>query len=118
MWSIQNAAILFVLAALGGVTMLVIRLRGANPADVACDRSRTHCLVRLRNSRTRPHHRGFTGARPIGGWRFFMLAVAGGMFLFLGYQVRGKLLPVPVIFVHGLIAATGLVLLLKVVFSF
>jgi hypothetical protein len=42
----------------------------------------------------------------------FILAALGGATLFLGFHMRNKSLPVPLVFSHGLIAATGLVLLL------
>jgi len=42
----------------------------------------------------------------------FILAALGGATLFLGFHMRGKALPIPLVLGHGLIAATGLVLLL------
>ena len=41
----------------------------------------------------------------------FVVAALGGVFLNLGFQMAGKLLPKPVIYVHALIAVVGFGLL-------
>jgi hypothetical protein len=45
-----------------------------------------------------------------------VLAALGGATIFLGFHVRGRALPIPLVLLHGLIAATGYVLLLVGVF--
>jgi hypothetical protein len=42
----------------------------------------------------------------------FVLAALGGATLFLGFHMRRQALPIPFVLGHGLLAATGLVLLL------
>jgi hypothetical protein len=42
----------------------------------------------------------------------FILAALGGATLFLGFHMRAKPLPVPIVLAHGAIAVTGYVLLL------
>ena len=111
MATLQNAAILIALAALGGITMLVIRLRGTNPptwlalGHGAIALTGVGILGYLYQTSSLPH---------LANWALliFLLAAAGGATLFLGFQVRGKLLPIALILGHGLIAATGLGLLL------
>jgi hypothetical protein len=41
-----------------------------------------------------------------------VLAAMGGAGLFLGFHLREKPLPIPMVLAHGLVAATGYVLLL------
>jgi hypothetical protein len=47
----------------------------------------------------------------------FVLAALGGAVLFLGFHLREKALPIPFVLGHGLIAATGYVLLLMGVYG-
>jgi hypothetical protein len=42
----------------------------------------------------------------------FAIAAAGGIFLFVNYHMSDRLLPMPVVLLHGGLAATGFVLLL------
>lgn len=42
----------------------------------------------------------------------FILAALGGAGIFLGFHMKGKPLPIPLVIGHGLTALTGLVLLL------
>ena len=49
--------------------------------------------------------------------RLFVLAALGGAYMFFGNHLRGKPLPSPVVIIHGLAAAAGLVLLLVYVFA-
>jgi hypothetical protein len=46
------------------------------------------------------------------------LAALGGATLFVGFHLRGKALPIPLVLGHGLIAITGVVLLLVSVLRF
>ena len=47
----------------------------------------------------------------------FILAALGGAVLFLGFHRAGKPLPIPFVIGHGLIAATGFVLLVLSLFG-
>lgn len=115
MWTLQNAAILFALAALGGVTMLVIRTRGQNPPTWL---ALGHGLIALAGVGILGYLHQTASPPSPAGWALvvFLLAAAGGATLFLGFQLRGKLLPIPLILGHGLIAATGFALLLTALF--
>lgn len=111
------AAILFALAALGGITMLVLRLRGMDrpPTLLAIE----HGIIALSGvvtlgyafaQETLP-----TAANVALG--LFILAALGGATLFFGFHLRGRPLPVPFIIGHGLIAATALSLLLYAIYG-
>jgi hypothetical protein len=107
-----TAVIILGLAALGGLTMAIIRLRGAPlpPTWLA--------LVH-----------GAAAATGVGiliylyltvglvlyaklALGIFILAALGGLVMFLGFHLANKALPVALVVGHGLIAATGYVLLL------
>jgi hypothetical protein len=47
----------------------------------------------------------------------FVLAAIGGAVLLLGFHLRSKPLPIPFVIGHGVIAATGFVLLLLSIFG-
>ena len=115
MWTLQNAAILFVLAALGGLTMLVIRLRGSNPPTWLAI---GHGVIALSGVAILGHLYEYSMMPQYANWALlvFLGAALGGAFLFFTYQIRGRLLPIPIICAHGLIAATGLGLLLTALF--
>lgn len=104
------AAILFVLAALGGVTLLALRLRGSNPplavAFVHGPLAAT-ALVTLLVSVVRSGE----GGLPLVALCLFGLAALGGLLL-ITLHLKGKLLPIPLVLGHGLIAASGLTVLL------
>jgi hypothetical protein len=46
----------------------------------------------------------------------FVLAALGGATIFLGFHMRNRPLPIPLVIGHGLIAITGYVLLLVVLY--
>lgn len=104
--------VLFGLAALAGVTMAVMVARGRSrpPTAIAVAHGAAAgaALVGL----------GFAVAGgDIGGlgkvalW-VFMAAALGGATMFIGFHLRKRALPKPVIAIHGLVAVTGFVLLL------
>jgi hypothetical protein len=108
----QAAVIVLALAAVGGLTLAVIRLRGAPwpPTWMALGHGAVAAtgvglLIYAAVSPGIP-----TLAQVALG--IFILAALGGATLFLGFHMRGKALPIPLVLGHGLIAATGLVLLL------
>lgn len=47
----------------------------------------------------------------------FLLAALGGVTLFVAFHLRNRPLPIPFILAHGLLAATGLGLLLYAIFG-
>src|SRR5688572_20631142 len=107
MTNLQLSATLFGLAAIGGITMLAIRLRGAPrpPTWLALGHgllavAGVVALFAAWNGGSHP---------PIVGWSLAVLclAAAGGATIFLGFHLPGKPLPIPLIFGHGLLAATG-----------
>ena len=115
--SLQNIALIFVAAALGGLTMLAMRLSGRAqpPTWLAIGHglialSGLVLLGRLERTTYQPD--------PV-RWAIgcFLAAAAGGVFIFLRYHRRGIPLPIPLVLGHGLIAATGLVLLLKTAYG-
>jgi hypothetical protein len=110
---------LFGLAAVGGIVMLVIRLRGAPrpPTWLALGHGvlAVAGLVALISA----WNAGAGSLSPIVGWSVAVLclAAAGGATIFLGFHLPGRPLPIPLIIAHGLLAATGWGLLLFAVFS-
>jgi hypothetical protein len=108
----QAAVIVLVLAAIGGLTLAAIRLRGAPWPPMwmalghgAVAASGVGLLIYAASSP------GIPGLAQV-ALGIFILAAAGGAVLFLGFHMRRKALPIPFVLGHGLIAATGLVLLL------
>jgi hypothetical protein len=106
------ATITLVFAAIGGVIMATIRLRGRPqpPTWLAI----AHGALAL------------FGVGLLAGWYFayglpplgraalgiFVLAALGGATLFGGFHLRGRPLPVALVLGHGLLALTGLALLM------
>ncbi|MEX2317351.1 MAG: hypothetical protein WD669_09385 [Pirellulales bacterium] len=109
----QNAAIVLGLAALGGLTLAVIRLRGVPwpPTWLAL----VHGVVAatgvglLIAAAVSPDGIPQLAKIALG---VFIVAALGGAFLFLGFHLNRKPLPIPFVIGHGLLAVTGFVLLL------
>jgi hypothetical protein len=97
---------------LGGATLAVIRLRGAPwpPIWMALGHGSVAALgvILLGYAAYSPGIPGLAQA----ALGIFILAALGGATLFLGFHMRGKALPIPIVLAHGVIAATGYVLLL------
>jgi hypothetical protein len=113
----QAAAIVLLFAAIGGLTLAVIRLRGAPwpPLWMALGHGAVAAtgvglLIYAAMSQGIP-----TLAQVALG--IFILAALGGAVLLLGFHLRSKPLPIPFVLGHGLIAATGFVLLLLSLFG-
>jgi hypothetical protein len=108
----QNAAIVLGLAALGGLTLAVIRLRGAPrpPTWLAL----IHGAVAATGLGLLLYEHFTTGIVQLAqiALGIFVLAALGGAVLFLGFHLNRKPLPIPLVLGHGLIAVTGFVLLL------
>jgi hypothetical protein len=118
MTNLNLAATLLGLAAAGGITMLAIRLRGAPqpPTWLALG----HGLAALAGLVTLIYAVATaTSIDPLVGWSLAVLclAAAGGATIFVGFHLPGRPLPIPLIFAHGLLAATGWGLLLFAIFA-
>jgi hypothetical protein len=108
----QAAMIVLALAAVGGLALAVIRLRGAPwpPLWMALGHGGVAAvglglLIYAALTTTIP-----TLAQVALG--VLILAALGGAVLLLGFHLRSKALPIPFVLGHGLFAATGYVLLL------
>ena len=113
----QAAAIVLAVAALGGLTLAVIRLRGAPqpPTWMALG----HGAVAVTGVGILIYVAATTGVPWLAqvALGIFVLAALGGAVLFLGFHLAGKPLPIPLVIGHGLIAATGYALLLASLFG-
>lgn len=112
------AAVLFLVAALGGATMAVQRLRGrpipATGLAVGHGGVAALALVLYIVAVV-----GSPGAPALAWWviGLFVVAALGGAVMFLGFHLRGQPLPVPLVFIHGGVAVVGFVLLLVAILS-
>ena len=108
----QAAAIVLGLAALGGLTLATIRLMGTPrpPTWMALGHGAVAAtgLVLLVYAAIDPGI-PFTAQVALGA---MVLAALGGLGIFFGFHLRAKPLPIPLIVGHGLIAASGYLLLL------
>ena len=111
------AAVLFVLAALGGITMAVIRLRGTPrpPTWLALGHGAIAASGVIALSYATATTEVPTLAKVALG--IFVLAALGGITMFVLFHLREKALPIPLVLGHGAIAATGLVLLLLAMYA-
>lgn len=113
----STAAILFAIAALGGVTMAVIRFRGnpAPPLWLAAVHGLVAAagLVTLIATVTRQN----VPATALVSLAGFLVAALGGFLLLLGFHLKGKPLPVPVMLLHGTVAVISFVTLLIAIFG-
>ena len=108
------ALVLLALAALGGVTMATMRLRGAErpPTALALVHGAAAAagLIALIVA--------VMGMPPPGLGRTALLvlivAALGGFFLF-AMHMQGKALPIPVMVIHGLVAVVGFLILVVAV---
>ncbi len=108
----QAAVIVLVLAAVGGLTLAAIRLSGKPwpPMWMALG----HGAVAATGVGLliyAPISPGIPALAQV-ALGIFILAALGGATLFLGFHMRAKALPIPLVLGHGLIAVTGLALLL------
>ena len=102
------AALIFCVAAVAGITMLILRIRGRlRPPTVLAV---AHGLVALTGFTVLVHEWCTVGLPMYGrvATVIFGLAALGGATLFLGFHVRGCTLPVGLIVAHGLVAASAL----------
>lgn len=117
METINVAAIILTLAALGGLLLAGIRLSGKPrpPTWMALG----HGAVAVTGTGLLAYLTFTTGAPFLVqiALGIFLLAAVGGAAIFLGFHLQEKPLPIPLVLGHGLLAATGLTLLLLSVFN-
>lgn len=109
-----TALVLFGIAALGGVTMAVIRFRGAErpPTGLALLHGAVAAaaiIVLIVAMLSAPN-----AAQARTALVLFIVAALGGFYLF-AQHVQKRALPIPIILVHALIAVIGFLILLVVV---
>ena len=113
----QLAAILFALAALGGLTMAGMRLSGTPrpPTWLALGHGAmavAGLIALIYAAATQP-----LPTMALAALGCFVLAAAGGATIFVLFHLREKPLPVPLVLGHGALAATAFVLLLVGIFQ-
>jgi hypothetical protein len=113
----KTAAILFALAAMGGLTLAVLRLGVMDipPTWMAIAHGivASLALIALVAAAARDGLPAF-GKAALG---VFVLAAAGGLYIFVNYHLAGQALPVPLVLVHGAAAVTAFGLLLAAIFA-
>jgi hypothetical protein len=113
----QPAVIVLGLAALGGATLVIIRLRGAPlpPTLLAVG----HGLIAATGVGLLIYAAATAGIPTLAqvALGVFILAALGGIFIFANYHRRGRPLPIPLILGHGVLAIAGYALLLYAYFQ-
>ena len=110
------AAVLFAIAALGGLALAGLRLSGrelpplwlALVHGLAAAAGLILLIIAVMGAATSVQARWALG--------LFLAAALGGFALF-SFHLRGRALPVPIVLVHGLIAVIGFVVLLLGIFA-
>lgn len=109
--ALRTAAVLFGLAALGGILMLLIRLRGAPrpPTLIAM----VHGLVAAAGLTLLVYFAIATTIPPLAkvATGILLAAALGGVFLNVRFHSQLQPLPIPLVLVHGLVAVSGFVVL-------
>lgn len=112
LWS----AILFALAALGGLTLAVLHFRGHGrerpPTPLAIGHGLIAAVALVLLILGVIGAPAGTSSLPVVALAIFVLAALGGAYLFLGRHLRGQPLPSAVVVVHGLAAVAGFLVLL------
>lgn len=115
------SAILFALAALGGLTLAVMHFRSGGRERPPTALAVGHGLVAA--AALVLLIIGVLGAAagsstlPVVALAIFVVAALGGAYLFLGKHLRGQALPSAVVVVHGLAAVAGFLVLLAFVLT-
>jgi hypothetical protein len=113
----EIAAVLFALAALGGLTMAGIRISGTPrpPTWLALG----HGLIAASGLLTLIYTAATQAVPTLAMIAIvvFVLAALGGATIFVLFHLKMKPLPIPLVLGHGAVAITGFVLLLLAIFS-
>jgi predicted membrane channel-forming protein YqfA (hemolysin III family) len=114
----QTSAVLLVLAALGGLAMVALRVsKNQNPPTAL---AMGHGVIAAAGLITLIYavFVSAVDAPEMAKWSVgvFVVAALGGLGMFTLFHLRGRLLPVWMMLGHGAIAAVGLVLLLLAIF--
>jgi hypothetical protein len=114
--TLEIAAIVLAVAALGGLTLAIIRLSGKPlpPTWMALG----HGAVAATGLGLLIYAAVDPGIPPMAQYALgiFVLAALGGAAMFLGFHLKGRPLPIPLVIGHGLIAATGFVMLVLTIY--
>lgn len=106
------ATLLLALAALGGLGMATWRFMGnPRPPDWIPP---VHGLLAASGVVLLIIEAATNGIPRLAQWALglFVLAAMGGVFIYLRFHRQGKALPIPLVLGHGLVAATGVLLLI------
>jgi hypothetical protein len=108
----QLSAIILGLAALGGLTIVIMRLAGTPRPPLAL--ALLHGAVAATGLGILAYSAATTGVPQLAliALGVFVLAVLGGAFIFFTFHLNGIPLPIPFILGHGIIAIIGYVLLI------
>ncbi len=110
--AVEVATVLFATAALGGVTLALIRFRGSPlpPAWLGM----LHGFIAAAGLNLLAYGVLVEVPPPSARWALilFLLAALGGMVMYLGYRAKSKPLPKALVVLHGLVAVSGFVLFL------
>jgi hypothetical protein len=111
------SAILFAIAALGGVTLATLHFRGRTPLPMPLALlhgllAASGLVLLIAAALTQP---GF-GGLALGALVIFVIAALGGFYLF-SHHLRARPLPSPVVLIHGGAAVVAFLLLLGYVFN-
>jgi len=113
----ETSAIFFALAAVGGALLAAIRISGTPrpPTWVALVHGTLGAigLVLLGSAAATSGGLPQMGLIALG---ILVLAALGGATIFLGWHLRGRSLPIPLVLGHGAIAATGFIVLLLAIY--
>jgi len=114
------SAVLFAIAALGGLTLAVLHFRAHGKTHPPTVLALLHGLVAAMGviflavgiaATANGFSAGLTSMAVL-ALILFVLAALGGAYMFFGRHLRGEPLPTPVVVIHGLAAVSGFVLLL------
>jgi membrane protease YdiL (CAAX protease family) len=103
--------VLFAIAALGGVVLASIRLRGTNPPLALALIHGALAAAALVGLIVVVIHAGASASLPRIALLLFVVAALGGFVLFASH-LRKKNIPVPLMLVHAVVAVGGFVTLL------
>jgi len=108
----QAAVIVLGFAALGGLTLVIIRLRGTPVPPTAL--AVAHGLVAATGVGLLIYAAVSNGVPTLAKVALgaFIVAAFGGIFIVATYHRKGRPLPIPLILAHGLLAVAGYSLLL------